>query len=197
MEISPPTLIIKKKILWLLNISLNKVISRNLILNKIILILNTSSRAIKLMPSLYYFVLLFIFYVCVESEGQRSCFISLLCVQCQVDQRTLGLQNHLEITRALEVIYPNPLPSYFINSQPLQKHFWGKECLDARINNFINHDKANWYIIISFKKYVFIYLAVLGFSFSTEDLWPSLQHSGSSSLAKNWTQAPCTESSNS
>ena len=118
------------------------------------------------MPSLYYFVLLFIFYVCVESEGQRSCFISLVCVQYQVDQRTLGLQNHLEITRALEVICPNPLPSYFINSQPLQKHFQGKECLNARISNFINHDKANWYIIISFKKYVFIYLfGCAGFQF--------------------------------
>ena len=75
------------------------------------------------MPSLYYFMLLFIFYVCVESEVQRSCFISLVCVQCQVDQRILGLQNHLEITRALEVIWPNLLPFSFINSQPLQKDF--------------------------------------------------------------------------
>ena len=46
MEVSPPTLK-KKKNPWLLNISLNKVISKNLILNKIIVILNTSSRAIK------------------------------------------------------------------------------------------------------------------------------------------------------
>ena len=63
MEISPPILV--KKILWLLHINLNKVISKNLILNIIIAIFNTSSAAKKIMPSLYYFVLLFFMCVCV------------------------------------------------------------------------------------------------------------------------------------
>lgn len=85
-EVSPPTLK-KKKILWLLNISLNKVISKNLILNKTIVILNTSSGLKTDAWSIFFYAIVY-FYVFIESERQRSCFISLVCVQCQVDQRS-------------------------------------------------------------------------------------------------------------
>lgn len=78
MEISPPILV--KNILWLPHINLNEVISKNLILNIIIVIFNTSSGAKKVMPSLHYFVLLFFMCVCVWRA--KIMLISLVWAQC-------------------------------------------------------------------------------------------------------------------
>lgn len=97
MEISPPILV--KNILWLPHINLNEVISKNLILNIIIVIFNTSSGAKKVMPSLHYFVLLF-FYVCMCLEGKDHAYISCMGPMpsfvysyppVNVDQRILDL----------------------------------------------------------------------------------------------------------